>query len=74
MPEDILDRIRQRAHAIWEEQGCPDGMADAHWSQASAEVGGLATPAPRKKKAVAAAATGTTKRRAAPKAKATVGA
>ncbi len=74
MSEDILDRIRQRAHAIWEEQGCPEGMADAHWSQASAEFANPATPAPRKRKAVAAAATETTKRRAAPKAKATVGA
>lgn len=31
MAEDHLDESRQRAHAIWVEQGCPEGFADAHW-------------------------------------------
>lgn len=28
------DRIRERAHQLWEEEGRPDGRADAHWFQA----------------------------------------
>ncbi len=27
-------RIRERAHRIWEEEGCPPGRADAHWEMA----------------------------------------
>lgn len=32
------DRIRERAYAIWESEGCPDGCADQHWSAAEAEA------------------------------------
>ncbi|MFK8252795.1 DUF2934 domain-containing protein [Ancylobacter terrae] len=28
------DRIRERAHKLWEEEGRPDGRAEAHWFQA----------------------------------------
>jgi hypothetical protein len=28
------DRIREVAHRIWREEGCPDGRADAHWQMA----------------------------------------
>lgn len=32
------ERVRQRAHKIWEEAGCPDGEHDAHWEQAHREI------------------------------------
>lgn len=35
---DAQERIRQRAHAIWEAQGHPEGLADEHWRQAEAEL------------------------------------
>ena len=50
MSQDQL--IRQRAHALWEQQGRPDGKAEDHWRQASAEI---ASDAPRPKRAAAAA-------------------
>lgn len=30
--------IRERAYAIWEEQGRPEGSHDAHWHQAQREL------------------------------------
>ncbi|WP_246160285.1 DUF2934 domain-containing protein [Aureimonas fodinaquatilis] len=30
--------IRQRAHEIWEDAGCPEGQANVHWDQATAEI------------------------------------
>jgi hypothetical protein len=30
----IDNRIRSRAHQIWEEEGCPEGRADKHWEKA----------------------------------------
>jgi hypothetical protein len=33
--EKLEDRIRQRAYRIWQEEGCPEGRADAHWDMAS---------------------------------------
>lgn len=39
MSDENEDKIRERAFAIWEAQGHPEGMADAHWSQAAAELG-----------------------------------
>jgi hypothetical protein len=32
------DRIRIRAHQIWERQGCPDGLAATHWQMAQEEL------------------------------------
>ena len=32
------DRIRQRAHEIWEREGRPEGHHDEHWAQASQEI------------------------------------
>jgi Protein of unknown function (DUF2934) len=32
------ERVRQRAHEIWEEAGRPDGQHDAHWEQAQREI------------------------------------
>jgi hypothetical protein len=31
---EVEDRIRERAHRIWEQEGCPEGKADSHWELA----------------------------------------
>lgn len=33
------DKIRQRAHRLWEEEGRPDGRAEHHWQQAKEMIG-----------------------------------
>ena len=33
------DRIRDRAHEIWEREGRPDGQHAAHWRRAEQELG-----------------------------------
>lgn len=38
MDDGVEDRIRARAHAIWEAQGHPEGLAERHWEQATAEI------------------------------------
>lgn len=38
MQDDKEDRIRRRAHAIWEAEGRPEGRHEAHWEQARAEI------------------------------------
>jgi hypothetical protein len=30
----IEARIRERAYHLWQDEGCPDGRADAHWDMA----------------------------------------
>ena len=35
--DDPERRIRERAHALWERAGRPDGRADELWEQARAE-------------------------------------
>ena len=42
MTDDRQERIRQRAHEIWEKAGRPEGAHQAHWDQATAEVDGAA--------------------------------
>lgn len=32
------DRIRERAHEIWQEEGRPEGRADEHWRRAEGEL------------------------------------
>ena len=32
------ERIRNRAYAIWEREGCPEGRHEAHWEQARQEL------------------------------------
>ncbi|MFZ1772510.1 MAG: DUF2934 domain-containing protein [Rhizobiaceae bacterium] len=39
------DRIREIAHQIWLEEGCPDGRAEQHWVLAEA-VAANANPLP----------------------------
>ncbi len=36
--EHINDRIRDRAHALWEAEGRPHGRHQEHWIQAVAEI------------------------------------
>jgi hypothetical protein len=31
---DFEERVRQRAYRLWQEEGCPEGQADAHWDKA----------------------------------------
>jgi hypothetical protein len=30
--------IRERAYAIWQQEGCPDGREAQHWEQAAREI------------------------------------
>jgi hypothetical protein len=32
--QDLETRIRGRAYALWEKDGCPEGRADEYWEQA----------------------------------------
>lgn len=38
MQSDRETRIRDRAQAIWEEEGRPEGRDREHWERAAAEV------------------------------------
>jgi hypothetical protein len=38
MSSERHERIRQRAHAIWEREGRPDGLHEQHWYQATSEI------------------------------------
>jgi len=39
MVQDRDSQVRDRAHAIWLEEGMPEGQAEQHWSRAESEVG-----------------------------------
>ena len=39
MTEDRERRIRERAYALWEQEGRPEGRHEHHWRQASQEAG-----------------------------------
>ena len=66
MTDDRQDRIRQRAHEIWEKAGRPDGAHQEHWEQATAEVdGAVAKPKKAAKKADAKPAKAAAKPKAA---------
>jgi len=57
------DRVRERAYAIWEEEGRADGENLRHWSDAEAELRGETTKAneqARRQIEETEAATGTT--------------
>ncbi len=36
--DDHEERIRKRAHDIWEEEGRPEGREYSHWLRARAEI------------------------------------
>jgi len=38
MDQDHQERIRQRAHEIWESEGRPEGRDTDHWSRAQEEL------------------------------------
>lgn len=38
MADTKEDRIRKRAHQIWEDAGRPEGMHEEHWSEAVAAI------------------------------------
>lgn len=44
--EDNAERIRRRAHEIWEAEGRPEGRAHEHWVRAAKEI--LGEPEPPK--------------------------
>jgi hypothetical protein len=46
--DDRQDRIRQRAHEIWDQAGRPEGAHQEHWEQATAEIDGGAAAKPKK--------------------------
>ena len=37
-PGDREDRIRQRAHELWEQEGRPEGRAHDHWDRAAQDL------------------------------------
>jgi len=43
------ERIRERAHAIWIEEGCPEGRDQEHWLRAEQEMAAVPAKAPVKK-------------------------
>lgn len=38
MSTDTDQKVRDRAHRIWEREGRPDGRHDEHWAQAMHEI------------------------------------
>lgn len=56
MTGDREQKIRERAHAIWQDEGQPHGRHDDHWDQASrefdAEASKPGSAEPPKQKAV----------------------
>ncbi|MDX8527489.1 DUF2934 domain-containing protein [Mesorhizobium sp. MSK_1335] len=55
MTDDRHERIRQRAHEIWEQAGRPEGSHMEHWDQATAEVDATGKPKAKGPKKTAAA-------------------
>jgi hypothetical protein len=54
--DDRHERIRQRAHEIWEQAGRPEGAHIEHWDRATAEIDAAGKPKKAPKKAAAAKA------------------
>lgn len=63
--KDRDERIRKRAHEIWENEGKAEGNHERHWQQAASEIDGqtvaAAKPAKAKTAAPAKVKTATTK-------------
>ena len=36
--DDREDKIRARAYAIWQQEGCPEGRSLDHWLKAESEI------------------------------------
>ncbi len=45
MIQELENRIRERAHSIWESEGRPADRAEVHWNLARAEIAAEAPPA-----------------------------
>lgn len=45
MSQDVEQRIRERAYAIWQDKGCPEGCDHEHWYLAEQEIAGAAAKA-----------------------------
>jgi hypothetical protein len=43
-PDEKDQRVRQRAHELWEAEGRPSGRAEAHWQQAEQELQAVQEP------------------------------
>lgn len=43
METDVQKRIRERAYAIWLEEGCPHGRDTEHWLRAEGDIAGSLT-------------------------------
>lgn len=56
MTDDRQERIRRRAHEIWEQAGKPEGSHMEHWEQATAEIDSAGKPKAAPKKTAAAKA------------------
>ena len=39
MDKDFQERVRARAHLLWEQEGRPEGKAEEHWRRAASLVG-----------------------------------
>lgn len=50
---DLEDRIRARAHLLWDAAGRPEGRDEEFWLAAEAELKAAAAPAKAKPKAAA---------------------
>jgi hypothetical protein len=37
-PDDLQQRVQQRAYELWESEGRPEGREQAHWLQAQHEI------------------------------------
>ncbi|MEI9411448.1 DUF2934 domain-containing protein [Mesorhizobium salmacidum] len=63
MADDRQERIRNRAHQIWQEEGQPAGDHERHWHQAAADVDreDAGKPSADKKPAKKASGAGKTK-------------
>lgn len=38
MSGDMEERVRRRAHQLWEQAGRPEGQQEQHWQQAFQEI------------------------------------
>ena len=45
------EMVRERAQAIWQREGCPDGAAERHWTMAQTELQAEAAESSLKPKA-----------------------
>ncbi|QKC72334.1 DUF2934 domain-containing protein [Mesorhizobium loti] len=67
MADDRQERIRNRAHQIWQEEGQPAGHHERHWHQAAADIDREDAAKPSAAKTPARKASGAGKAKAAPK-------